>query len=136
MKLISLFSILLPTLFTSFAFAVPNQAILGRWHTVQPIVYPEVVFNLGFSFDYNYVRLTTYCNFRDGVRMSATATSAVRYNVNQINILQRREAVTQDGVRFCRATLDRSYWIAYFDGYGIMYLTLPAPYQQIVLARN
>ncbi len=126
----------LTTLLASFANAVPNQLILGNWRTYQPIMHPGVTFNLHFRFDYHTVEVTTRCRFHDGARLAASARSHVHYNVNQIQILNRHETVSQDGRHFCRASLDYGFWTAYFDGTGVMYLTLPAPYQQIVLVRH
>lgn len=124
-----LFLSLIISLFATSAFAQAVDGIYGNWESENPMYGQGVQFNASFNFTETEVSLTVQCLFNDGVSLSASASSLATYDGNNIRIHEPRQAVIQDGYRFCRATLDRAIWTAYFDGTGKMVLFVPGPYQ-------
>jgi len=127
----NIFSILFLFAFTLpfQAKALPVEGLLGNWIAEETLLGRDVQFRLSFSFEEDHAQLSVECAFRDGQLLSTHAISAVHYDGNEINILERNEGSVNDGYHFCRATLDRSQWQAYFDGMGKMVLFVPVPYQ-------
>lgn len=119
------------------ASALPVEGLLGNWIAEEPLQGRDVQFRLSFSFQDEYATLAVECAFRNGQRLSTLAVAAVQYDGNNIFILERNEGVVNDGFNFCRATLDRSRWEAYFDGTGKMVLFVSVPYQtRLILVRD
>lgn len=117
--------------------ALPVDGLLGNWIAEEPLYGRDVQFRLSFSFTEEKVRLSVQCAFRDGQLLEASAVSDAHYSGNDIHILERNQGVVDDGFHFCRATLDRSQWNAYFDGTGKMVLFVPVPYQaRFILVRD
>jgi hypothetical protein len=109
--------------------AEPVPGLLGRWVAEQPLYGRDVQFHLSFNFDEEKTTMTVQCAFRNGDSLQISAQAFTRYDGNNIFIVERNEGVVNDGFHFCRATLDRSQWQAYFDGTGKMVLFVPVPYQ-------
>lgn len=109
--------------------AEPVPGILGNWIAEETILDRDVCFRLSFSFEEQHAKLSVQCAYRDGQLLEVSVAAAVYYDGNHINILERNQGLADDGFHFCRATLDRSQWQAYFDGTGKMVLFVPVPYQ-------
>lgn len=124
-SILFLFALALPF----HAKALPVDGLLGNWIAEENLLGRDVQFRLSFSFEEDHAQLSVECAFRDGQLLSTRAISAVQYDGNQIYILERNEGSVNDGFHFCRATLDRSQWQAYFDGTGKMVLFVPVPFQ-------
>lgn len=121
--------------FTASADPVPG--LLGRWVAEHPVYDRDVRFNLAFDFQERRTTMSVGCYFRDGAYLETAATTSVRYDENRIQILVPNEGLANDGFHYCRATLNRSTWEAYFDGTGKMVLFLPFPYpSRISLVRE
>lgn len=137
-----IFSLLVLPLFFTVLFpfqtkAEPVPGLLGRWTAEEPLLGNNVQFYLTFSFEENRTTMGVECVYRDGSSLQAIATTNTHYDNNRILILQKNEGVVNDGVHFCRATLERSQWEAYFDGTGRMVLFVPTPYQtRLILVRD
>ena len=125
MKLLLSFVLLL----SQFAFATPVEGILGHWRTEHPQLGRGVDFHLNFEFTKFDMKMDVHCDFHDGAYLETSATSSVDYDNNYIQIRENLETVANDGYHYCRATLRRSVWTAYFDGTGRMVLFVPTPYQ-------
>lgn len=122
--------------FFLFALALPLQmkaepvpGILGNWIAEETIYGRDVMFRIGFSFTEDRAHMSVQCAYRNGQLLETSATAAAQYDGNNIYITERNEGQVSDGFFFCRATLDRSRWEAYFDGTGKMVLFVPVPYQ-------
>ncbi len=122
-----LFSLML--IFSQIVLAAPVEGILGRWRAENTQVGRGVDFQLAFEFAEYDMKMDVQCHFYDGAFLETSATSSVDYDRNYIYIRENRETVANDGYHFCRATLQRSVWTAYFDGTGRMVLFVPTPYQ-------
>ncbi len=109
--------------------AEPVAGILGNWIAEETLFGREASFRIGFSFTNDQARISVQCAYRDGQRLETSAISSVQYDGNNIYIVERNEGTVNDGFHYCRATLDRSRWEAYFDGTGKMVLFVPVPYQ-------
>lgn len=109
--------------------AEPVPGILGNWIAEEALFGRDVSFRLGFSFQEETAQISVQCAFRNGQLLETSAVARVQYDGNNIFILERNEGTVNDGFHFCRATLDRSRWEAYFDGTGKMVLFVPVPYQ-------
>lgn len=117
--------------------AVPVPGLLGDWIAEEPLYDRDVRFHLGFSFEENRAKLLVQCAFRNGQILETSANAAVQYDGNNIYILEKNEGSVNDGFHFCRATLERSRWEAFFDGTGKMVLFVPVPYQsRLTLVRD
>jgi hypothetical protein len=122
---------------TVSASALPVQGLLGRWRAQNTILGPDVQFLLYFTFDLEFTTQTVQCLYLDGSSLIATTSAYTNYLAHNIYIQETRQAVVNDGYRFCRSTLQPSMWRALFDVTGRMVLILPAPYQtQLTLIRE
>lgn len=131
-SLISLFALL--TLSSTLAFATtpvtaPVPGLLGQWDAENVLLGREAQFRLTFNFSQFSSEMTVHCLFNDGSRLTATTNSDTAYSENSIFILENKQTITDDSIHFCRATLNKATWTAYFNGTGKMILFVPAPYQ-------
>ncbi len=116
-------------LFSQLVFASPVEGLLGRWKTENAQLGNGVDFQISFDFTNFNMKMNVQCEFHDGAYLETSAMSAVDYKNNYIYIGENLETVANDGYHYCRATLRRSVWTAYFDGTGRMVLFVPTPYQ-------
>lgn len=116
-------------LIPQLSFAEPVPGLLGRWKTEGLLPGNGMQFRLYFNFSEHNTDLQVRCLYPNGTRLTATVNSNTSYDANNICIHERNQAVVDDGIRFCRATLNPAVWTAYFDGTGKMVLFVPPPYQ-------
>lgn len=124
-----LFLSLIISFLATSAFAQAVDGIYGNWQTENSIYGQGVEFTVQFNFNDTSASVSVDCAFNDGVLLHASAESLATYDGNEIKIHEAKQTVSQDGQRFCRATMYRAIWTAYFDGTGKMVLFVPGPYQ-------
>ena len=125
MKSIIAAFVLIPQLL--LAQAVPG--LLGQWKSEEVLYGRNVQFQVGFDFSATNAKINVNCLFTNGAKLFASAESSATYNVNEIFVNETKQTVTDDGIRFCRASISPGKWTAYFNGAGKMVLFVPAPYQ-------
>jgi len=122
-----LFSLLI--LMASTVFAAPVPGLLGKWEAENVLMGRGVEFKLDFDFAEDEMEMTVHCYFYDGAYLQTSVRSHVNYRRQDILIRQTQETISNDGYRFCRATVTPSRWVTHFDYHGRMILHMPTPYQ-------
>lgn len=109
--------------------AKPSDSLLGTWNTTAPLFGRGVHIYPRFVFTNQRMSLTARCFFpATQETLSVSVDTLVRYENNDIYILEKKAAQVSDGNKYCTASTDYTRWSFYFDGTGQVVLFANAPY--------
>ena len=123
--------------FSVTAKALPVEGLLGCWRAQETLLGQGVNFQLRFVFQQDATEMEVTCLYPDSSWLRANVRAATNYSANEIYIQQTNQSVINDGLHYCRATLQPTRWTAYFDGTGRMILFAETPFQsRLTLIRD
>ena len=106
----------------------PADQIMGQWRTKNPLYGQGVTLYTEFLFLPENMTVTGRCFFRDQAELSVSLNVKVRFDGNDLWILEQKQAQVEDGLRYCRVYLTHDRWNFYFTGTGEAVLVAPVPY--------
>jgi len=108
----------------------PSDLLMGRWISENILYNRGVELHTEFNFTNSTMTLTGSCVFPapHGTTLTATLSSQIEFNGNDLYILETKNSLVDDGYRYCKVYVQPTRWQFYFNGLGKAVLIAPVPY--------